>query len=51
MERDVHALRTVLTRLQQLLPVLDEADRAALREHVKELQNELARIAAAVQST
>jgi len=49
MERDVHALHTVLTRLQQLLPVLDEADRAALREHVKELQNELAQIAAAVQ--
>jgi ParB family chromosome partitioning protein len=51
MERDVQALRTVLARLQQLLPVLDQADRAALREHVKALQDELAQLADAVHPT
>jgi ParB family chromosome partitioning protein len=48
MERDVQAVRTVLLRLHQLLPALDDADRAALREYVKALHEELDRITNAI---
>jgi ParB family chromosome partitioning protein len=41
MERDVHALETVLDRLRQLLPSLDAADRAALVEHLGRLEAEI----------
>jgi ParB/RepB/Spo0J family partition protein len=47
MERDVQALRTVLARLRQLVPVLDDADRAALRAYIKDLRAELDAIAEA----
>jgi len=42
MERDIQALRTVLGRLDRLLPALAAADRAALVEHLALLQGELA---------
>ena len=45
MERDVQALRTVLTRLTQLLPSLDAADRAALAEYMIEIRAEVDRMA------
>ena len=41
MERNIQALRTVLSRLRQLLPVLDAADRAVLTTNVAELHKEL----------
>ncbi|MDP9312166.1 MAG: ParB/RepB/Spo0J family partition protein [Chloroflexota bacterium] len=49
MERDVQAIRTVIVRLQQIVPVLDSADRAALSEYLAELRTELDKMAAAVQ--
>ncbi len=50
MERDVQAIRTVMARLQQIIPVLDTADRAALSEYLADLRNELDRMATAVKS-
>ena len=44
MERDVHALRTVLSRLEQLLPSLDTADRAALLEYLADIRKDLDRL-------
>ncbi len=41
MERDVQAIRTVLARLKQIVPVLESADRAALRQYLSELGGEL----------
>ncbi len=41
MERDIQAIRTVIGRLQQILPVLGAVDRAALTAHVAELHKEL----------
>ena len=50
MERDVQALRTVLERLGQLVPVLDPADRAALAEYLSELRAELDTMAGSLRS-
>ena len=44
MERDVQALRTVLARLEQLLPSLDTADRAALVEYLADIRKDLDRL-------
>jgi ParB family transcriptional regulator, chromosome partitioning protein len=49
MERDVQALRTVIARLQQIVPVLDAADRAALSEYLGELRTELEHMAQAIE--
>ncbi len=50
MERDVQALRTVVARLRQIVPVLDAADRAALRQYLSELGGELDEMRQAVES-
>ncbi len=49
MERDVQALRTVLARLRQLLPILDAADRAALQAYLAEVRGELEQMAQSIQ--
>lgn len=49
MERDVQALRTVLARLRQLLPILNAADRAALRAYLAEVQVELEQMAQSIE--
>ncbi|MDP9309933.1 MAG: ParB/RepB/Spo0J family partition protein [Chloroflexota bacterium] len=49
MERDVQAVRTVLARLRQIVPVLDAADRAALRQYLVELGGEIHEIGQAVE--
>jgi ParB-like chromosome segregation protein Spo0J len=49
MERDVQALRTVLARLRQLLPILNTADRAALRAYLAEVRGELEQVAQSIQ--
>lgn len=48
MERDVQALRTVINRLQQIVPVLDAADRAALSQYLLDLRAELDKMAEAI---
>ena len=45
MVRDVQAIRTVFARLQQLLPVLEPADRSALREYLQALRADIDRMA------
>jgi ParB family chromosome partitioning protein len=51
MERDVQALRTVLARLQQLLPVLDAADRAALCAYLTEIDTDIEHLVKVLQTT
>jgi ParB family chromosome partitioning protein len=45
MVRDVQAIRTVFARLQQLLPVLEPADRSALIEYLRELRSDIDQMA------